>query len=143
MPVAVKKIQLWRAEVENKPGALARAIEPLVQAGGNLNALMGYRHAGAGAAAIEVFPVTGKKAIKAAQTGGFGASAIPALLVEGDDRAGLGYAIANAIAAAEINMAFFIAQVIGRKFSAVLGFETEADAKKATPIIKKAAEKKK
>ncbi len=143
MPVAIKKIQLWRADVENRPGTLAKAIEPLAQAGASFKSLMGYRHADAATASIEVFPVVGRKAIKAAQTGGFGGSAIPALLVEGDDRAGLGYAIANAVAAAEINMAFFIAQVIGRKFSAVMGFETEADAKKATPIIKKAAGKKK
>ena len=35
-------------------------------------------------------------------------------------------------------MAFFVAQAMGRKFSAVLGFETEADAKTAAPLIKKA-----
>jgi len=40
-------------------------------------------------------------------------------------------------------MSFFVAQSIGRRFSAVLGFETEADAKTAAPIIKKAAASKK
>jgi hypothetical protein len=65
------------------------------------------------------------------------------LLVEGDDKPGLGYAIAQAIAGAGINMTFFVAQVIGRKFSAVLGFDTEADAKAAGPLIKKAASQKK
>jgi len=35
-------------------------------------------------------------------------------------------------------MNFFVAQAIGRKFSAVVGFETEDDAKKAGPLIKKA-----
>ena len=35
-------------------------------------------------------------------------------------------------------MTFFVAQGIGRRFSAVLGFETEADAKTAAPLIKKA-----
>jgi len=38
-----------------------------------------------------------------------------------------------------INIAFFVAQVIGKKFSAVIGFETADDAKKAAPLIKKAA----
>jgi hypothetical protein len=31
-----------------------------------------------------------------------------------------------------------MAQAIGRKFAAVTGFETEDDAKKAAPLIKKA-----
>ena len=43
------------------------------------------------------------------------------------------------IAAGGINLAFFVAQVIGKKFAAVIGFETEDDAKKAAPLIKKAA----
>jgi len=46
--------------------------------------------------------------------------------------------VAQAIAGAGINMNFFVAQAIGRKFSAVVGFETEGDAKKAGPLIKKA-----
>jgi hypothetical protein len=37
------------------------------------------------------------------------------------------------------HVAFFVAQVIGKKFAAVIGFEMEDDAKKAAPLIKKAA----
>jgi sensor domain CHASE-containing protein len=44
----------------------------------------------------------------------------------------------RAIAAAGINMIFFIAQVVGRRYSAVIGFETAADAKRATGLIRKA-----
>jgi hypothetical protein len=40
-------------------------------------------------------------------------------------------------------MTFFLAQAVGKKFSVVLGFESEDDAKKATPLIKKAASKRK
>jgi hypothetical protein len=36
-------------------------------------------------------------------------------------------------------MTSFVAQAIGREFSAVLGFETEADATTAVPLIKKTA----
>ncbi len=56
---------------------------------------------------------------------------------------GLGLALAQALTDAGINMTFFVAQAVGRRFSAVLGFESEADAKKATPLIKKAASKRK
>ena len=33
MPVTVKKILLWRKEVDNQAGALARTLEPLAKAG--------------------------------------------------------------------------------------------------------------
>ena len=38
---------------------------------------------------------------------------------------------------------FFVAQAVGKKFSAVLGFASEEAAKKATPLIKKAANRRK
>jgi hypothetical protein len=140
MPVTVKTISLWRKEVENQAGMLAQTLEPLAKAGANLRVLMGYRYPSTETrAAIELYPVTGKKATAAAAGAGLVASSIPTLLVEGDDKPGLGLAIAEAISGARVNMTFFVAQAIGRKFSAVLGFETESDAKTAVPIIKKAA----
>jgi hypothetical protein len=140
MPVTVKNISLWRKEVENQAGMLAQTLEPLAKAGADLRVLMGYRYPSTETrAAIELYPVTGKKATAAAAGAGLVASSIPTLLVEGDDKPGLGLAIAEAISGARINMTFFVAQAIGRKFSAVLGFETESDAKTAVPIIKKAA----
>lgn len=140
MPVTVKKIILWRSEVDNKPGTLASTIEPPARAGADLKVIMGYRHPTAeGKAAIEVFPITGKKLAAAAGAAGLGAATIPTLLVEGDNKPGLGYTIAQMIVEGGINLAFFVAQVIGRKFAAVIGFETEDDAKKAAPLIKKAA----
>ena len=144
MPVTVKNISLWRKEVENQAGSLAHTLEPVTKAGANLHVLMGYRYPGEGTkAALELYPIVGKKATAAASEAGLSASSIPTLLVEGDDKPGLGLAIAHAIAGAGINMTFFVAQVVGRRFSAVLGFESEADAKTAAPLIKKVAIKKK
>ena len=140
MAVVVKNISLWRREVENQVGTLAQTLEPVSRAGADLHVLMGYRYPGDGTkAAIELYPVAGKKVTAAASEAGLAASAIPTLLVEGDDRPGLGLAIAQAIAGAGVNLTFFVAQSIGKKFSAVLGFETEAGAKTAAPLIKRAA----
>ena len=138
MPITVKKIVLWRSEVDNKPGALASTMEPLAKAGADLKIVMGYRHPSAGGAVIEVFPITGKKATAAAGTVGLSPAAIPTLLVEGDNAPGLGHTIAQAVADGGINIAFLMAQVIGLKFAAVIGFETEDDATKAMPTIKRA-----
>jgi|SRR5713226_2643622 len=144
MPVTVKSISLWRKEVENQVGVLAQTLEPVSKAGANLRVLMGYRYPGdATKAAIELYPIEGNKVTAGAAGAGLAASSIPTLLVEGDDKPGLGQAIAEAISGARVNMTFFVAQAIGRKFSAVLGFETEADAKTAAPLIKKVAASKK
>jgi hypothetical protein len=138
MQITVKMIELWRREVENQPGILAATLEPFAKGGADLQVVMGYRYSGNEAkAAIELYPVAGKKMGAAAEAAGLSTSRIPTLLVEGDNKAGLGHAIARAIADAKINLAFLVAQVIGRKYSAVIGCESEEDAKKAAALIKK------
>jgi hypothetical protein len=143
MAITVKRITLWRREIEDKSGALATVLAPLADAGADLQIVMGYRHAGdATKAAIEVFPVAGKKATAAAQAAGLAAAGIPTLLVQGDDRPGLGHAFAKAVAEAGINMNFLVALVRKKKYSSVIGFDSEADATKAAALLKKAAKKK-
>lgn len=102
MAVTVKKATLWRKEVENRPGELADTLEPLVGAGADLKVVMGYRYGpGDSKAAIELYPVAGRKALAAAKQAGLSGSTIPTLVVEGDDKPGLGHAIAKALADAE------------------------------------------
>jgi hypothetical protein len=142
MALTVKKIKLWRCEVDNKPGALALTLEPVTKAGVDLQVLMGYRFPGHETkAAIELSPVTGKKATSAAEAAGLKASAIPAVSIEGKNKQGLAYAIANALAGAGINIDFMVAQAIGKRYTAVLGFESEADASNAATLIRKATKK--
>jgi hypothetical protein len=137
MAVTVKGITLWRREVDDRPGALASSMEPLT--GVDLQVVMAYRFTGhSGRGAVELYPISSKKATAAAQSAGFVDSGIPALIVNGDNRPGLGHAIAAAIAGAGINLAFLVAQVIGRKYSAVFGFDSAADRQKAIALVKKA-----
>ncbi|MFZ0886839.1 MAG: hypothetical protein WA005_00160 [Candidatus Binataceae bacterium] len=139
MTVTVKKITMWRGEVDDRPGVLASTLEPLAQAKADLKMVMGYRlPSHEGRAAIGVHPVVGKKAADAARGAGLAASAIPTLLVEGDNRPGLGHAIAKAIADANINLSFVVAQVVGRRYSAVLAFENQSDAARAAALVRKA-----
>ncbi len=139
MAITVKKAALWRKEIDNRPGTLASALEPLAQAGTDLQVVMAYRYPGADKGAVELHPVSGRKPIAAAQTAGLARSSIPALLVEGDNRPGLGYALAKALGDAGINMSFVMAQAVGRRYAAVFGFENEADAGKAAALIRKSA----
>ena len=93
------------ALVENKPGALNSVLAPLAEAGADLQVVMGYHYHGEGGrAVIEVCPVSGKKTTTAASKAGLAASDIPTLLVQGDNRPGMGHAIAQAIAEAGISL---------------------------------------
>ena len=60
-------------------------------------------------------------------------------MVQGDNRRGLGHELAKAIGDAGINLSFVMAQVVGRRYSAMFGFENEADAVRAAALIKKAS----
>ena len=139
MGVTIKPITLWRIEVQDRPGALAEVLEPMAAAKADLQVVMGYKVPGDRTKSIlELWPVSGKKLSQAAEGAGLQPSATPTLLVSGDNRPGLGHGMARALADAGINLSFLVAQVTGRKYSAVLGFEAEADAKKAAGLIKKA-----
>ena len=139
MAVTVKKAMLWRKEVDNRPGMLASTLQPLAEAGADLQVVMAYRYPGGeDKAAIELHPVSGRKPNAAARAAGLAPSSIPVLLVEGDNKPGLGHAIAKALGEAGINMSFVMAHVVGRKYAAVFGFENQADANKAATLIRKA-----
>ncbi len=143
MAVTVKKITLWRSEVENKAGMLARTLKPLANAGASLQVVMAYRFPGEPTrGAIELSPVSGKKSQAAAMAASLDRSSIPTLVAMGDDRPGLGSEIAEAMAEAGINVSFMVAQVVGRRYSAVFGFETEEEARIATSLIKKVSKPK-
>lgn len=140
MAVTVKKVALWRSELKNRPGALAETLEPLAGAGLNLRVVMGYGLPNdPDKAVVELFPISGKKATAAASGAGLAASAIPCLLVEGDDRPGLGARMARAVADQGVNISFLIAESVGRRFSAVFGFASDADAEKASRAIRGAS----
>jgi hypothetical protein len=140
MALSIKKLTLWRGVVENRPGALAEVLEPVAAAGTDLEIVMGYREPGQPTRAVlEIAPVLGRKLTEAVEGAGLLPSAIPAVQVSGSNRAGLAHKVARALADAGINVAFLVAQAVGRSYSAVFGFESEADAARAVALIRKAA----
>lgn len=139
MSVSIKKITLWRGVVENRPGALAEVLDPVSASGADLQVVMGYREPGdVNKAVIELYPVRGRKPTEAVEGAGLKPAAIPAVLVNGPNRAGLAHRVARALSDAGINIAFLVAQVVGRSYSAVFGFESDQDATSAIAVIRKA-----
>jgi len=137
MAISIKKLTLWSAEIANRPGTLGRTLEPLAEAGIDLGVVMAYDKPDDRArSVVEVAPVTGAKATRAAKAGGLSASPIPCLLVEGDNRAGIGHAMTAALGAAGINIHFTVALAVGKKFRTIFGFGQEANLDAATRTIR-------
>lgn len=136
MSVYIKRVSFWRAEMSNKPGNLARILAPLAKSKTDLEVLMGYRFPGNETrAAVELFPIETSGERAAAKKAGLAKAAIPAFVVTGKNKPGRVYAIVDLLSSAGINLAFVSAQAVGKKFSAVIGFEKEADAAKAEAIL--------
>ncbi len=141
MGVRITRVTLWRTAVQNKAGMLAATLEPLAHARTDLKVVMARTERGpARRATIEIYPGSGRKAKVAARAAGFSASPTPVLRVEGKNRPGLAYAIANTIAWAGINLDFFTAEVAGPRYAALLGFRTDKDLRRSASLIKKVAE---
>jgi hypothetical protein len=131
MSIKVKKVVVWRTEVENRPGTMARALEPLAEQ--DLDLVIGYQ-----GAVIDIAPVVGRKATTAAKRAGFTPLPTSMILVEGKDRPGVCFTAARALGVAGISMDSVVAQVAGKKYQALFGFTSDADAKRAASVIKKA-----
>ena len=136
MALTLKEITLWRRKMENTPGTLAGVLEPFT--GADLTVVMAYRIPGQEReAVVELFPVTGKRRAARAQASGLVPADLPALLVQGANRAGLGFQTTTAFAEAGINLAFLVTQVVGTRFSSVYGFDSDADRRRAIQILKR------
>src|SRR5512138_3678937 len=108
MSIRVKKVVVWRTEVENRPGTMAGALEPLAEQ--DLEVVIGGN-----GAIVDIAPVVGKKATAAARRAGFKPLPTPMVLVQGKDRPGIVLAITRALGAAKISMDSVVAQVAGKK----------------------------
>lgn len=137
MPLKVEKAALWCGEIEDKPGALAKVLEPLAQAGVDLQVVLAQRDPSkVGMGVVYLGPIKGRKATDAAKSVGLSEATLPVVLrIEGPNKPGLGHLMTSALAEAGINLAFAGAAVLGNKFVAFFGFDSDADARKASRIL--------
>ena len=140
MAIRIKQIGLWRTEVPHRPGALAQALEPLAQQGADLKVVRVRAAPGkARRKVIEIYAGEGRRATMMARAAGFSLSPSTTLLLQGDNRPGFAYEVANAVAWAGIGIKDHEAGVVETQFSSTLTFDSEADASKAAKVIRKVA----
>ena len=138
MDIKIKQIRLWRTEVQRRPGALAEALEPLAHLGADLKVVRVRPAPGrARRNLVEVYAGAGRRAAMVAQASGFSLTPATTLLLQGENRPGFAYAVANAVAWAGIGVIDHEAGVVGDQFSSTVTFGTEDDARKAVAVIRK------
>jgi hypothetical protein len=145
MSLTVTKVDVWAAQIEDQPGGLAKILGAVADAGANLECVVARRDpAKTGKGVVFLTPVTGANVRKAAKADGLApAEKLATLKVEGNDAPGLGFRITSAIAKAGLNLRGVSGAVVGRKFAAYLGFDSDADATKAARTLKSLATAKK
>ena len=137
MDIRIRRIGLWRTEVARRSGALARVLEPLAQQGADLVVVrVRVAQGRAKRNVVEVYAGEGRRAAAAAREAGFSLSPATTLLLQGENRPGFAYAVANAVAWAGIAIRDHEAGVVDNRFSSTLTFASEEDAKKAVTVIR-------
>jgi len=139
MKLEVTRVQVWIASMKDTPGSLAGKLAAIADAGADVDFVFARRSPERpGTGVVFVAPIKGAKQIKAAKKARFKkAKRLFTICVTGPNKAGLGAAITDAIAAADITMQGFSAHVMGRKFVLHIAFDSADAATKAARIIRK------
>jgi hypothetical protein len=139
MAYTVKKVDVWAGEIADRPGGLASTLTAMNKAGANIEFVVARRAPDKpGTGVVFMTPIKGAKQKNAAQQAGLGTSeGLHSVRIEGPDRAGLGAQMADALAAAGINVRGISAAAIGRRAVSYLAFDSAADSDAAVKILKK------
>jgi predicted amino acid-binding ACT domain protein len=139
MALKVARMDVWVAEMQDVPGALAGKLGLLAEAKASLAFLLARRSPERpGSGVVFLAPVRGARQVRAAKEAGFyKTDTLHALHVEGADKPGLGAQMTAALAEANINIRGLSAAVIGRRFAAYLALDTADDAAKAARVLRR------
>jgi hypothetical protein len=135
---AVKKVEIWHGEIDDHIGGLTSCLEPLGDAGADLDVVIARRQPHVrGKGVVFVGPINGSKARQAAEAAGLRkAGDVSALHVEGPNRPGECRRLTGVLAEAGINLRGLSALAIGARFVAALAFDNAADADQAARVLR-------
>jgi hypothetical protein len=125
MHLQVRKIQVWSAELPDRPGSALAKLEKLAEAGADLSYIFTRPHPiNPDLAILFLAPIHGPEQIRAAQAAGFSqADDVAMLAVEGDNQPGIGFQIMKQMAVAGINLRGLSISTLENRFLAFLAFD--------------------
>jgi hypothetical protein len=137
MSLQINKIQVWSAEIPDRPGAAAAKLEFLARAGTNLAFIFTRPHPRQPETGVLfVAPIEGAVQTQAARQAGLAPAAdVAMLMVEGENRPGIGYDMMSRLAVAGINLRGLSISTLGNHFAAYLAFDNADTAGLALRVL--------
>jgi hypothetical protein len=125
MRLQINKVQVWSAEIPDRPGAAAAKLERLARAGSDLAFIFTRPHPrDPDMGMLFVAPIEGPEQTQVARDVGLApASDVAMLAVTGDNRAGIGYELMSRLAVAGINLRGLSISTLRDQFAAYLAFD--------------------
>ena len=138
MKIDVSTVDVWAVSIDDKPGALAKKLDALAQAGDDLEFVIARRsHEKPGKGVAFVTPVKGPKQMKAARKAGFEKTkSLHGVRVATGNKPGYAAELTTIMADAGINLRGLSGAAIGNRAIFHIAFDSAADASKAKRLIK-------
>ncbi len=129
MGLEIQRVQVWSAEIPDRPGAAAAKLEALARAGADLDFVFTRPHPSKPEyGVLFLAPIRGPEQIQAAREAELGPAVDMTLLcVHGDNRPGIGYELMSRLAVAGINLRGLSISLVNGRFAAHLLLD-DADA---------------
>jgi hypothetical protein len=137
MTLEIHRIQVWSAEIPDRPGAAAAKLEYLARAGADLEFVFTRpNRAKPDNAILFLAPISGPEQVEAARAAGLGPALDVAMLrVLGDNRVGIGYELMSRLAVAGINLRGLSVSAVAGRFAAYLAFDDADTATLAVQVL--------
>ena len=140
MELTVKTVDVWAADIQDAPGALANKLAQLADAKADLDFIISRRKPDApGQGVVFVTPLRGDEQIEAATEVGF--NILPTLhsvRIEGPNEAGIAARIAQMLGEAGISLRGLSAAVVDTRFIIYIAVDTNDDAMEIVRILDQA-----
>lgn len=138
MRMDVDRVDVWAANMEDRPGGLAEKLDALAQANIDLEFVNARRAPDQpGQGVVFVMPIKGPRQIRAARKAGFEKTkSLHGIRIATGNKPGFSSELAQSIADAGINLRAFSGASISNRAIFYLAFDTDADVNKALRIIK-------
>ena len=137
MDFRLHRVQVWCAEVVDKPGGVAEVLEPLAKAEANLEFIWSRRSdAKPGKGYLFVAPITGAAQTRAAHAANFHkADDLILLRIDGADAPGVGHFLATCLAQAGLNLRGMSMAAVNGRFVAYVATDGPDDAARAVQAL--------
>jgi hypothetical protein len=138
MRMDVDRVDVWAANMEDRPGGLAEKLDALAQANIDLEFVNARRAPDQpGQGVVFVMPIKGPRKIRAARKAGFEKTkSLHGIRIATGNKPGFSSELARDIAEAGINLRAFSGASISNRAIFYLAFDTDADVSKVLRIIK-------